>query len=53
MSVTKLLSEQLKKAISEDDEYEAAKKRALTVQKKGLHLGGRITIKREELNERR
>ena len=53
MSVTKLLSEQLTKVISEDDEYEASKKRALTVLRKGLHLGGRITTKREELYERR
>ena len=53
MSVTKLLSEQLNNVISEDDEYEAAKKRALTVLRKGLHLGSRITTKREELHERR
>jgi hypothetical protein len=53
MSVTKLLSEQLAKVISEDDAYEAAKKRALTVLRKGLHLGGRITTKREELHQRR
>jgi len=53
MSVTKLLSEQLTKVISEDDEYEAAKKRALTVLRKGLHLGGRVAAEREELHERR
>jgi len=53
MSVTKLLGEQLSKVISEDDEYEAGKKRPLTALEKGLHLGGRITTKREELYERR
>jgi len=52
ISVTKLLSEQLTKVISEDDGYEVAKKRALTVLRKGLHLGGRITAEREELHER-
>jgi len=53
MSVTKLLSEELTKVISEDDEYEVAKKRALTVLKKGLPLGGRLNNRREELHERR
>jgi len=53
MSVTKLLSEQLTKVISEDNEYEVVKKRALLVLRKGLRLGGRMTAKREELHERR
>ncbi len=52
-SVSKLLSEQLAKIVSEDDQYEASKKRALSRLKKGLHLGGRILATRDELHERK
>ena len=52
-SVTKLLTEQLAKMVSEDDQYDLAKKRALAILRKGLHLGGCIIAKREELHERR
>jgi hypothetical protein len=52
-SVTKLLTEQLAKIVSEDQEYDLAKKRALAILRKGFHLGGRIIAKREELHERR
>jgi hypothetical protein len=51
-SVTKLLTDQLNKMISEEDEYESAKKRALANLKKGFHLGGHIPCRREELHER-
>lgn len=52
-SVTKLLTEQLAKMVSEEEQYDAAKKRALTILKKGFHLGGCTTAKQEELHERR
>jgi hypothetical protein len=52
-SVTKLLTEQLAKIVLEDDQYNSAKKRALAMLKRGLHLGGSIIAKREELHERR
>ena len=52
-SVTKLLTEQLSKMVSEDDQYDLSKKRALAILRKGFHLGGRIISKREELHERR
>jgi len=52
-SVTKLLTEQLTRLVSEDDQYELAKKRALMILKRGFHLGGRIIAKREDLHERR
>jgi hypothetical protein len=52
-SVTKLLTEQLAKVVSEDEKYDSAKKRALTILKRGFHLGGCIIAKREELHERR
>jgi hypothetical protein len=52
-SVTKLLTEQLAKMVSEEDQYDLAKKRALTILRKGFHLGGSIIAEREELHERR
>jgi hypothetical protein len=52
-SVTKLLTEQLAKIISEDDQYDAAKRRAVAILKKGFHMGGGIIARREELHERR
>ncbi len=52
-SVTKLLTEQLARVVSEDEQYDSAKKRALAILKKGFHLGGSIIAKREELHERR
>ena len=52
-SVSKLLTEQLAKMVSEDDQYDLSKKRALAILRKGFHLGGRIISKREELHERR
>jgi hypothetical protein len=51
-SVTKLLTDQLNKMVSEEDEYESAKKRALANLRKGFHLGGHIPCRREELHER-
>ena len=52
-SVTKLLTEQLAKVVSEDEQYDSAKKRALAILKRGFHLGGCTIAKREELHERR
>jgi HSP90 family molecular chaperone len=52
-SISKLLSELLAKIMSEDDQYEASKKRALSRLKKGFHLGGRILATRDELHERK
>jgi hypothetical protein len=52
-SLTKLLIEQLAKIVSEDDQYDLGKKRALAILRKGFHLGGGIIAKREELHERR
>ncbi len=52
-SVSKLLTEQLAKMVSEDEQYDSAKKRPLTILKKGFHLGGCVIAKLEELHERR
>jgi HSP90 family molecular chaperone len=51
-SVSKMLSDLLKSMVEDDERYEAAKKNALQLLKKGIRLGGAITWKREELHER-
>ncbi|HSB06023.1 MAG TPA: DUF6364 family protein [Thermodesulfobacteriota bacterium] len=53
MSVTKLLANELNRMVTENDQYEISKKRALARLRKGLHLGGQILARREELHERR
>jgi hypothetical protein len=52
-SISKLLAEQLSRAIADEDQYEVAKKRATARLRKGFPLGGRILAKREELHARR
>ena len=51
-SVSKMLSEQLKQLVEDNEQYETAKRSALQTSKKGYHLGGNITWKREDLYER-
>jgi hypothetical protein len=51
-SISKLLTKQLARIVSEEGLYESSKKRALTRLRKGYHLGGQILAKREELHER-
>jgi hypothetical protein len=51
-SLSKMLAELLKDMVENDDRYEAAKRSAFQLLKKGLHLGGKITWKREDLYER-
>jgi len=51
-SVSALLAEQLEKAIRDRDGYEAAKRRALAILKKGFDLGYKPPASRDELHER-
>ena len=51
-SVSKMMADLLKEIVDKDERYEAAKRNALNVLKKGFHLGGRITWQREDLYER-
>ena len=51
-SISKMLSDLLKSIVESDERYEAAKKSALQLLKKGVHMGGRINWKREDLYER-
>jgi hypothetical protein len=52
VSVSKLLSQELTRILSEEDFYENARKRAVARIKKGYHLGGKILATREELHGR-
>jgi post-segregation antitoxin (ccd killing protein) len=51
-SVSKLLSEELKRLVLDHKQYEHAKRRALATMKKGFHMGGRIAASRDELHDR-
>ena len=51
-SVSKMLSEQLRQLVEDKEKYETAKRSALQNLKKGYHLGGKITWKREDLYDR-
>jgi hypothetical protein len=51
-SVSKMLSEQLRQLVENDELYETAKRSALQTLKKGYHLGGKITWKRQDLYDR-
>ena len=49
-SISGMLSRELQKIIDDSEEYELFKRKALINQ--GFHLGGKITVSREELHER-
>jgi hypothetical protein len=51
-SVTRLLSEELKRLIQKEEQYQQAKKKAFTLLSSGFHLGGKIKATREELHAR-
>jgi hypothetical protein len=51
-SISRMLSDELQKLIEDTNEYEWARRRAFNHISKGFHLGGRITVTREELHER-
>ena len=52
ISVSKMMGNLLRDIVDQHDRYEAAKRNALALMQKGLHLGGRINWKREDLYER-
>ncbi len=51
-SVSRMLSEELKRIVEDAEHYEQSKRQALANLKKGYHLGGEITASRDELHER-
>ncbi len=51
-SVSKLLSQELEKLTQHAEQYEFAKRKAIANLRAGFHLGGKISISRDELHER-
>ena len=51
-SISGLLTDQLKRVLEHGEEYEEARKSAVTLLKRGLNLGGKIRATRDELHER-
>jgi hypothetical protein len=52
ISVSKIMANMLREVVYQHERYEASKRSALEIMKKGMHLGGRIDWKREDLYER-
>ena len=51
-SISGLLAEQIETLVGEDDAYEQAQRRALSLFDRGFHLGGTIESTRDEWHER-
>ena len=51
-SISGMLSRELQKIIDDAEKYELFKRKALININQGFHLGGKITVSREELHER-
>ena len=51
-SVSKLLSSELERLVTESERYAQAKRSALAALKKGFHMGGRQMVTRDELHDR-
>lgn len=51
-SISGMLSQELHKLIDDSEEYELFKRKALININQGFHLGGKISVSREELHER-
>lgn len=52
-SISNLLSEQIERLVTDEDEYDRAMRSALERMDRGFHLGGDHKIDRETLHERR
>lgn len=51
-SISGLLAKQIETLVGEDDAYEQAQRRALSLLERGFHLGGTIESTRDEWHER-
>ena len=51
-SISGLLAKQIETLVGEDDAYEQAQRRALSLLERGFHLGGTIESTRDERHER-
>ena len=51
-SISGLLAEQIEALVGEDQAYEQAERRAISLLERGFHLGGTIKATRDEWHER-
>jgi len=51
-SISRMLGDELRRIVDQDEKYHAAKQKALADLKKGFHMGGKITATRDDLHER-
>ena len=51
-SISGLLAKQIETLVGEDDAYEQAQRRALSLLERGFHLGGTIESTRDQWHER-
>jgi len=51
-SISGLLEEQIEALVGQDEAYESARRRAVDLMNRGLHLGGSALPPRETLHER-
>ncbi len=52
ISISALVAEQIEILVGEEEAYERAERKALTLLEQGFHLGGVIRASRDELHER-
>ena len=51
-SVSRMLSQELRKIVEDDDQYQWAKRKAIANLRAGFHLGGKGAVPREEVHDR-
>jgi hypothetical protein len=51
-SISGLVTQQLEILVGEEEAYERAERQAVALLDEGFHLGGGVTVSREELHER-
>ena len=51
-SISGLLAEEIEKLVGAEDAWERSERSALALLEVGFHLGGRVTVTRDELHER-
>jgi hypothetical protein len=51
-SVSKLLADELRRIVDQEEQYQLAKKKALADLREGFRMGGKITATRDELHDR-
>lgn len=52
MSISDFLAEQIQKLVGAEEAWERSERSARALLEQGFHLGGRMTVSRDELHER-